>query len=90
MFLCSVHVPTGMSESFLLAVATLSMRVWPAPDLNAAHFDRLYALVLLKWERAKGPSAKSDDVLAMLEEETQALVQAGYAPVLQGEPQADN
>ena len=74
----------------LLAVAVVSMRVWPAPDLSAAHFDKLYSLVLLKWERRQGASAKSDDVLAMLEEETEALIQAGYGPILQGEPTADD
>ena len=60
------------------------MRIWPAQDLSAAHFDKLYSLVLLKWERRRGASAKSDDVLAMLEEETEALIHAGYRPVLQG------
>ena len=73
----------------LLAVAVVSMRIWPAPDLAAAHFDKLYSLVLLKWERRRGASAKSDDVLAMLEEETEALVAAGYRPILQGELHAD-
>ena len=73
----------------LLAVAVASMRIWPAPDLSAAHFDKLYSLVLLKWERRQGASAKSDDVLAMLEEETEALVAAGYKPILQGELHAD-
>jgi hypothetical protein len=66
------------------------MRIWPSMDLSAAHYDRLYALALLKWERRKGASAKSDDVLAMLEEETEALIQAGYAPVLHAEPHADD
>ena len=73
----------------LLSVSAASMVIWPAPDLSAAHFDRLYSLVLLKWERRRGPSAKSDDVLAMLEEETEALVASGYAPVLQREPMGD-
>ena len=49
----------------------------------------LDSLVLLTWERRRGPSAKSDDVLAMLEEETEALVASGYAPVLQREPMGD-
>jgi len=73
----------------LLGVAVASMCIWPACDLSDAHYDRLYALVLLKWERRRGASAKSDDVLAMLEEETEALVQSGYQPILQGEPHAD-
>jgi hypothetical protein len=43
-----------------------------------AHYDRLYALAVLKYERRRGASAKSDDVVAMLEEETEALVRANY------------
>ena len=72
----------------LLAVSVASMRIWPTADLSAAHFDKLYSLVLLKWEQRKGASAKSDDVLAMLDEETEALVRAGYRPVFDGEPYA--
>ena len=72
----------------LLAVSVASMRIWPTADLSAAHFDKLYSLVLLKWERRKGASAKSDDVLAMLDEETDALVRAGYRPIFDGEPYA--
>lgn len=64
----------------LLAVATFSLLVWPSPDLSAAYFDKLYSLVLLKFERRRGSTAKSDDVLAMLDEETEALVRAKYQP----------
>ena len=35
-------------------------------------------LAVLKHERRRGASAKSDDVIAMLEEETEALVSAHY------------
>ena len=64
----------------LLAVATLSMVLWPTPDLSAAYYDKLYSLVLLKFERRRGATAKSDDVLAMLDEETEALIKARYQP----------
>lgn len=62
----------------LMFVSTLSMLSWPAEDLAAAYYDKLYSLVLLKFERRRGATAKSDDVLAMLDEETEALVRARY------------
>jgi hypothetical protein len=62
----------------VLAATVLAMRVWPPDDLSMAHYDRLYALAVLKYERRRGASAKSDDVVAMLEEETEALVRANY------------
>jgi len=62
----------------LLAAATLAMVFWPAADLSTAYYDRLYALAVLKYERRRGATAKSDDVIAMLEEETEALVRARY------------
>ena len=49
------------------------MHVSPASLAN----DR-DALAVLKHERRRGASAKSDDVIAMLEEETEALVSAHY------------
>ena len=64
----------------LMLVSTLSMLTWPSEDLSAAYYDRLYSLVLLKFERRRGATAKSDDVLAMLDEETEALVRARYQP----------
>jgi hypothetical protein len=65
----------------VLASTVLAMRVWPPDDLSMAHYDRLYALAVLKYERRRGASAKSDDVVAMLEEETEALVRANYQAV---------
>lgn len=65
----------------VLAATVLAMRVWPPDDLSTAHYDRLYALAVLKYERRRGASAKSDDVVAMLEEETEALVRANYQAV---------
>ena len=73
----------------LLAVAVLSMQIWPSPDLSSAHYDKLYSLVLLKFERRRGATAKSDDVIAMLEEETEALVHARYRPVAVDDPSDD-
>ena len=64
----------------LLLCASLAMLLWPSPTLAAAYYDRLYALAILKHERRRGASAKSDDVIAMLEEETEALVSAHYQP----------
>ena len=64
----------------LLAVSVVGMLAWPSPDLSSAYYDKLYSLVLLKHERRKGATAKSDDVLAMLDEETEALVQARFQP----------
>ena len=64
----------------LMLVSTLSMLSWPSEDLSAAYYDRLFSLVLLKFERRRGATAKSDDVLAMLDEETEALVRARYQP----------
>ena len=118
------------------------LRTWPSSELSAAHYDKLYALALVKHERRRGstpkcaraadpehrpalgpklprrrlaaarpavgapPSARarstqfpsvvrrdnrvclcgcvaaacvrSDDVIGMLEEETEALIQRGY------------
>jgi hypothetical protein len=69
----------GLVRAFcVLAATVLAMRVWPPDDLSMAHYDRLYALAVLKYERRRGASAKSDDVVAMLEEETEALVRANY------------
>ena len=62
----------------LLSTMTLAMRMWPSADLSTAYYDRLYALAILKYEKRRGASAKSDDVIAMLEEETENLVQANY------------
>ena len=64
----------------LLGVSTAGMLLWPSPDLSSAYYDKLYSLVLLKYERRRGATAKSDDVLAMLDEETEALVQARFQP----------
>jgi len=65
----------------LLAGASFAIRLWPSLGLGEAHCDRLYALAILKHERWSGASAKSDDVIAMLEEETEGLIQAQYQPV---------
>ena len=62
----------------LLFVAVVSIRIWPPPDLSHAHYDQLYSLAMLKWERRRGATAKSDDILSMLEEETEALIANGY------------
>ena len=64
--------------SVQLLCSAAMLRVWPSNDLTAAHYDKLYSLVLLKFERRRGATAKSDDVLAMLDEETEALVRARY------------
>ena len=73
----------------LLFVAATSMLIWPSPDLSSAHYDKLYSLMLLKFERRRGATAKSDDVIAMLEEETEALVHARYRHVAAHETSDD-
>merc|ERR1712146_80141 len=65
----------------LLAAASLAMVIWPSPDLSAAYYDKLYALAVLKHERRRGASPKSDDVIAMLEEGPESLVKARYQPL---------
>ena len=54
------------------------MRVWPAADLTTAHYDKLYSLAMLKHETQRGASAKSDEVIGLLEEQTEALVAGRY------------
>ena len=48
--------------SLQLLCAALRLRVWPAADLTAAHYDKLYSLAMLKHEQHRGASAKSDEV----------------------------
>ena len=54
------------------------LRVWPSNDLTAAHYDKLYSLAMLKHEQQRGASSKSDEVIGLLEEETEALISAHY------------
>ena len=69
----------------LLGVNALMLRSWPSSELSAAHYDKLYSFALLKHERRCGSTPKSDDVIGMLEEETEALIKRGY----QGAPGDD-
>uniref|UniRef100_A0A7S3B1H2 Uncharacterized protein n=1 Tax=Haptolina ericina TaxID=156174 RepID=A0A7S3B1H2_9EUKA len=67
-----------LTTLLLLGVNAAMLRVWPDADLTAAHFDKLYSMALLKHERRRGSTPKSDDVIGMLEEETEALIKKGY------------
>jgi len=70
----------------LLAVTTLATRLWPRSDLSTAHFDRVFLLAIMKHERHSGASAKSDDIIAMLEEESDAFVRTNLrAPSVRDE-----
>jgi len=53
--------------SLQLLCAALRLRVWPAADLTAAHYDKLYSLAMLKHEGQRGASSKSDEVIGPLE-----------------------
>lgn len=64
----------------LVVVCSASMLSWPSPHLSTSYYDKLYSLALLKAERRAGATAKSDALLAMLDEETEALIASGYLP----------
>ena len=63
-----------------VGTSALLLRLWPSANLANAHYDKLYSLALLKHERVHGSSSKGDDVIGMLEEETEALIQKRYVP----------
>ncbi len=64
--------------SVQLLCSAAMLRVWPSNDLTAAHYDKLYSLAMLKHEQQRGASSKSDEVIGLLEEETEALISAHY------------
>ena len=76
--------------SLQLLCAALRLRVWPAADLTAAHYDKLYSLAMLKHEQQRGASSKSDEVIGLLEEEAEALVAAHYRTAVDKESEGED
>ena len=64
--------------SLLVLCSAAMLRLWPQADLTTAHYDKLYSLAMLKHEKQRGASAKCDEVIGLLEEQTESLVAAHY------------
>ena len=75
-----LELPLQLVAVIHVGTSALLLRLWPSANLANAHYDKLYSLALLKHERVHGSSAKGDDVIGMLEEETEALIQKRYVP----------